>query len=605
MASSSLNDPEKRYRSPSLEQVTGNNSLYNSVYDGAREPFKDKKKEEGLDSNNGIPVSDIVIEKLKQHVKQLESKLQMAYREIERLKLQNNPNTLKVELNAVEKNESEGRSTEPSSSMLHSRAATVTAVQQDEMTGESGSPEVKQEGAVGSKGTPGSSRNKTPRYWSCEEHSRFLEGLELYGAKDIKAISNHVGTRSSTQVRTHAQKYYLRLARELLRKRSLGSEVDKGKGSDKKDDAERSSEVDPNGSGSSDFSADDVCYDSLSGMRIPRAALEIAKQEARRLESKGVPVFRKGVGRNADSDSFGCNSYVNSPVFSEGYSGSNIDLDDSERISCSNEATTLKRSRGVEDVSSSFHLRTKYNNFSLDIPRESHKYDSNRAQSCLYEEEPREMEERAFALSDDLSWQVDRDRKVEEGLEIWQDSLVDVGRLQLPHFGHLGEHHGDSDVLKQDLDPFGSNILLSRLEREEPNYWALSQQNVQVYSFSRGGEWMRTGTLDNVTLDDEQSIGRSNQPRYSEDVKRVEDRSFLESKPTLPFYSESSSLHESSELERNELDQSFSNVRTTSFPKIFSRPFLSASFSSLGELEDTHNVEQSMFGSKSMEEIRD
>lgn len=52
------------------------------------------------------------------------------------------------------------------------------------------------------------------RYWTADEHSRFLEGLKLFGQKDIKSISRHVGTRSATQVRTHAQKYYLRIERE-------------------------------------------------------------------------------------------------------------------------------------------------------------------------------------------------------------------------------------------------------------------------------------------------------------------------------------------------------------------------------------------------------
>jgi len=36
---------------------------------------------------------------------------------------------------------------------------------------------------------------------------------DRYGPKDVKQISMHVGTRNPTQVRTHAQKYYLRLVR--------------------------------------------------------------------------------------------------------------------------------------------------------------------------------------------------------------------------------------------------------------------------------------------------------------------------------------------------------------------------------------------------------
>jgi len=52
------------------------------------------------------------------------------------------------------------------------------------------------------------------RYWSQEEHQRFVEAINRFGIKDVKAISAHVGTRNSTQVRTHAQKYFLRIERE-------------------------------------------------------------------------------------------------------------------------------------------------------------------------------------------------------------------------------------------------------------------------------------------------------------------------------------------------------------------------------------------------------
>jgi hypothetical protein len=38
------------------------------------------------------------------------------------------------------------------------------------------------------------------RYWTPEEHQRFLTGLKMYGHKDIKAISRFVGTRNATQV---------------------------------------------------------------------------------------------------------------------------------------------------------------------------------------------------------------------------------------------------------------------------------------------------------------------------------------------------------------------------------------------------------------------
>ena len=52
------------------------------------------------------------------------------------------------------------------------------------------------------------------RYWTPSEHKRFLEALQKFGAKDVRAIANFVGSRNATQVRTHAQKYFLRIARE-------------------------------------------------------------------------------------------------------------------------------------------------------------------------------------------------------------------------------------------------------------------------------------------------------------------------------------------------------------------------------------------------------
>eukprot|EP00189_Rhodosorus_marinus_P011385 CAMPEP_0184743804 /NCGR_PEP_ID=MMETSP0315-20130426/6598_1 /TAXON_ID=101924 /ORGANISM="Rhodosorus marinus, Strain UTEX LB 2760" /LENGTH=395 /DNA_ID=CAMNT_0027215221 /DNA_START=161 /DNA_END=1348 /DNA_ORIENTATION=+ len=54
----------------------------------------------------------------------------------------------------------------------------------------------------------------TRRYWSTEEHKRFLEAVEKFGQKDVRAIANYVGSRNPTQVRTHAQKYFLKLQRK-------------------------------------------------------------------------------------------------------------------------------------------------------------------------------------------------------------------------------------------------------------------------------------------------------------------------------------------------------------------------------------------------------
>jgi len=40
-----------------------------------------------------------------------------------------------------------------------------------------------------------------------------LEGIELFG-KDWRAIEQHIVTRSCSQIRSHAQKYFLKLEKE-------------------------------------------------------------------------------------------------------------------------------------------------------------------------------------------------------------------------------------------------------------------------------------------------------------------------------------------------------------------------------------------------------
>ena len=42
----------------------------------------------------------------------------------------------------------------------------------------------------------------------------FMEAVQRYGWKDVKSIAQHVGTRTPTQVRTHAQKLFLRQQKE-------------------------------------------------------------------------------------------------------------------------------------------------------------------------------------------------------------------------------------------------------------------------------------------------------------------------------------------------------------------------------------------------------
>lgn len=67
------------------------------------------------------------------------------------------------------------------------------------------------------------------RYWTPEEHKLFLEALNRYGHKDLRAISAHVGTRNMTQVRTHSQKYFMRLMREAKRQNPVAKRAEENK----------------------------------------------------------------------------------------------------------------------------------------------------------------------------------------------------------------------------------------------------------------------------------------------------------------------------------------------------------------------------------------
>lgn len=96
------------------------------------------------------------------------------------------------------------------------------------------------------------------RYWTPEEHQRFLEALQKYGHKDVKSISMHVSTRNATQVRTHAQKYFLRLERERRKKEENSSNQDGYNSSSSMDDGD-----------SPDGGVEDVGSISISSLTLP------------------------------------------------------------------------------------------------------------------------------------------------------------------------------------------------------------------------------------------------------------------------------------------------------------------------------------------------
>jgi SHAQKYF class myb-like DNA-binding protein len=54
---------------------------------------------------------------------------------------------------------------------------------------------------------------QTAGRWTHEEHTLFLEGLKIFG-REWKKVAERIPTRTSAQIRSHAQKYFAKLARD-------------------------------------------------------------------------------------------------------------------------------------------------------------------------------------------------------------------------------------------------------------------------------------------------------------------------------------------------------------------------------------------------------
>ena len=51
--------------------------------------------------------------------------------------------------------------------------------------------------------------------WTDEEHRLFIEGMTRF-KKDWRSIERHIGTRTCSQIRSHAQKYFMRLEKKEI-----------------------------------------------------------------------------------------------------------------------------------------------------------------------------------------------------------------------------------------------------------------------------------------------------------------------------------------------------------------------------------------------------
>jgi len=58
--------------------------------------------------------------------------------------------------------------------------------------------------------------------WTTEEHQAFLEGLKVHG-REWKKVAENIKTRTSAQIRSHAQKYFSKLGKEESQMQMLGT----------------------------------------------------------------------------------------------------------------------------------------------------------------------------------------------------------------------------------------------------------------------------------------------------------------------------------------------------------------------------------------------
>ena len=78
-------------------------------------------------------------------------------------------------------------------------------------------------GAMGRGSGSSTGEKKQSRYWTADEHQRFLAAVKTCGPKNYQQIAEIVGTRNAKQVRTHAQKFQKKLEREAAKRKEAAA----------------------------------------------------------------------------------------------------------------------------------------------------------------------------------------------------------------------------------------------------------------------------------------------------------------------------------------------------------------------------------------------
>lgn len=76
-----------------------------------------------------------------------------------------------------------------------------------------------------SRGGNRTSGHSTTGRWTADEHRLFLQGLAVHG-REWKRVAANIATRTSAQVRSHAQKYFAKLEKSSYHNRALADDDD-------------------------------------------------------------------------------------------------------------------------------------------------------------------------------------------------------------------------------------------------------------------------------------------------------------------------------------------------------------------------------------------
>lgn len=107
-----------------------------------------------------------------------------------------------------------GKRKAKSSSSKSSTTCVIAEVSKKEKAAKWGAKRKKRNYESVAKAKASKSHFKTGR-WTRLEHFKFLEALKLFG-KEWQAVQKHVYTRTSTQARSHAQKFFVKLDKKQL-----------------------------------------------------------------------------------------------------------------------------------------------------------------------------------------------------------------------------------------------------------------------------------------------------------------------------------------------------------------------------------------------------